>query len=68
MKSWRTGGVEVKVEERYRLAARFRRRYLTASRAQRTRDVRESLASCRSSVSRTLRWVGVAFGTAPALH
>src|ERR1700687_2590695 len=31
MRSWQTGGVVVKVEDRYQLAGRFRRRYLAAS-------------------------------------
>jgi hypothetical protein len=35
MRSWQTGGVVVKVEDRYQLAARFRKRYLAATKAQR---------------------------------
>ncbi len=35
MRSWKTRGKAVKIEDRYQLASRFRRRYLAASKAQR---------------------------------
>jgi hypothetical protein len=36
MRSWQTGGIGVRVEEKYQLAARFRRRYLAASKTQKS--------------------------------